>query len=94
MQNTVNVHKLSADDIAEKAMAGDDISFLFSNTGSMYPPISISIDLGADMIHEIDTLATKMNVDREAVIKIYLRQSLDQHYLAQKLLNSGNQQTQ
>lgn len=91
MRNTVKSHKLSADNIAEKAIAGEDISFYFTNTGKMYPPTHISLDLETEMIHEIDTLATEKNVDREAVIKMFLRQSLDQHYLKRKSRNSANQ---
>ena len=36
------------------------------------------------MLKEIDDIAGKINISRQAVIITYLRQALDQHYLAQK----------
>ena len=33
---------------------------------------------------ELDTVAKSLNISRQAVIKTYLRQALDQHYLSQK----------
>ena len=35
-----------------------------------------------DMLHELDVVASELNISRQAVIKSYLRQALDQHYLA------------
>jgi len=34
------------------------------------------------MIHELDAVAMDLNISRQAVIKSYLRQALDQHYQA------------
>jgi hypothetical protein len=36
------------------------------------------------MLKELDTIARQLNISRQAVIKTYLRQSLDQHYLARR----------
>ena len=36
------------------------------------------------MLQELDQLAAELNVSRQAVIKSYLRQALDQHRLAKR----------
>lgn len=85
MKNTTRKKKLLADEIAEKAMSGEDISQFFTNKGEIKPAIQrVNVDFGIDMLKELDTLAKEMNISRQAVIKLYLRQSLDQHYLARE----------
>ena len=85
MKNTPKKKRLSADQIAEKAMSGEDISGFFTNKGEMKPAIRrINVDFSADMLKELDALASELNISRQAVIKTYLRQCLDQHYLARK----------
>lgn len=89
MKNTAKKKKLSADEIAEKAMSGDDISQFFTNKGEMKPAIQrVNVDFSVDMLNELDILAKELNISRQAVIKTYLRQSLDQHYLARKAASS------
>ena len=85
MKNTANNAELSADEIAEKAMSGEDISRFFTNKGEMKPAIQrVNVDFSLDMLKELDTIARELNVSRQAVIKTYLRQSLDQHHLARR----------
>ena len=85
MKNTSAKNRLSADAIAEKAMAGEDVSQFFSNKGEMKPAIHrVNVDFSVDMLNELDTLARELNVSRQAVIKTYLRHSLDQHSLAKQ----------
>jgi hypothetical protein len=85
MKNTAKNHRLSADEIAEKAMNGEDVSRFFTNKGEMKPAIQrVNVDFTLDMLHELDTIARELNISRQAVIKAYLRQSLDQHYLARR----------
>jgi hypothetical protein len=36
------------------------------------------------MLRELDETAEALNISRQAVIKTLIRQSLDQHYLAQR----------
>jgi hypothetical protein len=75
--------KLSADDIASMADQGKSISNFFTNTGSMKKPIQrVNVDFVGDMLDELDRIAEELNISRQAVIKTYLRQALDQHYLA------------
>ena len=85
MKNTAKKARLSADEIAEKAMNGEDISRFFTNKGEMKPAVQrVNVDLTLDMLKELDTIARQLNISRQAVIKTYLRQSLDQHYLARR----------
>ncbi|MDZ7695479.1 MAG: CopG family transcriptional regulator [Deltaproteobacteria bacterium] len=85
MKNTAKSPRLSADEIAEKAMCGENISPYFTNKGEMKPAIQgINVDFTLDMLKELDTIARELNISRQAVIKTYLRQSLDQHYLARR----------
>ena len=85
MKNTAAKSRLSADEIAEKAMAGVDVSQFFSNKGEMKPAIQrVNVDFSVDMLNEMDALARELNVSRQAVIKTYLRHSLDQHSLAKQ----------
>ena len=85
MNNTVDKKKPSADEIAEKAMAGEDISRYFTNKGKMKPAVcQVNVDFTADMLEELDSLAQSLCISRQAVIKSLLRQSLDRHYLARK----------
>jgi hypothetical protein len=75
----------TADEIAELAMKGDDVSKFFTNKGEMRPPIQrVNVDFTLDMLKELDDIAKKMNISRQAMIKSYLRQALDQHYLAKQ----------
>ena len=83
MRNTDRKKRVSADEIAEKAMSGEDISEFFTNKGQMRPAVQrVNVDFSVDMLKELDTLAKELNISRQAVIKTYSRQSLDQHYLA------------
>ena len=85
MKKTVKKTKPSADEIAEMAMHGEDISDYFTNKGEMKPPVKrVNVDFTVDMLKELDVIAKELNISRQAVIKTYLRQSLDQHYLAKK----------
>jgi hypothetical protein len=68
---------------AEMADSGKDISKYFTNKGKMKQPIQrVNVDFTAEMLQELDQVAAELNISRQAVIKSYLRQSLDQHHLA------------
>jgi len=85
MSKTDKKKKPTADEIAEKAMSGEDISRYFTNKGEMRPPLKrVNVDFTLDMIKELDAVAKELNISRQAVIKAYLRQALDQHYLARQ----------
>jgi len=85
MKNIAKKKIPRADEIAELAMRGEDISRFFTNKGEMRPLIQrVNVDFTLDMLRELDTVARYLNISRQAVIKTYLRQALDQHYLSQK----------
>jgi hypothetical protein len=51
--------------------------------GRMMGPIQrVNVDFAAPTLDELDNAAKELNVSRQAVIKILIRQALDQHYLA------------
>ena len=81
----------TADEIAEMAMSGEDISLYFTNDGKMHPPLkSVAIDFPEEMLNELDAIAGELNVSRQAVIKLYLRQAMDQHYLASSMATNAS----
>jgi len=85
MKKTGKKKSPTADEIAELAMKGEDVSKFFTNRGEMRPPIQrVNVDFTIDMVKELDDIAKDLNISRQAVIKLYLRQALDHHYLAKK----------
>jgi hypothetical protein len=90
MKNTAKKISPSADEIAEKAMRGEDVSLFFTNKGEMKPAIQrVNVDFGVDMLKELDAIAKELNVSRQAVIKTYLRQSMNLHYWARRGMGSN-----
>ena len=85
MSKTATKKKPTADEIAEMTMSGEDISRFFTNKGEMRPPVKrVNVDFTLDMLKELDAVARELNISRQAVIKAYLRQALDQHYIARQ----------
>lgn len=86
MPKTVKVAKPpSADEIAERADKGEDISRFFARKGKMMPAIRrVNVDFAEPMLNELDDAARALNISRQAVIKSLLRQALDQQRLARK----------
>lgn len=73
----------TADEIAEMAERGEDISRFFTNRGQIkYPVQRVNVDFTVQMLKELDEVASELNISRQAVIKSFLRQALDQHYIA------------
>jgi hypothetical protein len=80
-----NKGPITAETIARKAEKGEDVSAFFTNKGKMISPIQrVNVDFTAEMLAELDEMALKMNISRQAFIKGSLRQILDQHHLAQR----------
>jgi hypothetical protein len=74
---------LTADEIAELADKGENISRFFTNAGRKMPPIQrVNVDFALPMLQELDEAARSLNISRQAVIKTLLRQALDQQHLA------------
>jgi hypothetical protein len=73
----------TADEIADMADRGEDISRFFTRKGKMMPPIQrVNVDFALPMLKELDQAAMELNISRQAVIKTLLRQALDQAYIA------------
>ncbi|MBT3274647.1 MAG: CopG family transcriptional regulator [Spirochaetales bacterium] len=65
------------------AERGENVSKYFTNRGVMKQPVQrVNVDFAVEMLHELDVVASELNISRQAVIKSYLRQALDQHNLA------------
>ena len=80
--------KPDAEDIAKLAENGEDISKYFSNSGKIkYPVQRVNVDFTTNMLAELDTVASELNISRQAVIKTYLRQAMDQHYMAKRAVS-------
>ncbi len=91
MKRTLSIHKArhkgipSAEAIARLADQGKDVSPFFTNRGKMMTPIQrVNVDFTADMLQELDQTALELNVSRQAVIKTFVRQALDNHYTARQ----------
>ncbi len=62
---------------------GKDVTGFFKGEGRMVQTIQrVNLDLTSGMLQELDRAALELNVSRQAVIKTFVRQALDQHYLA------------
>ena len=68
---------ISADEIAEKASRGEDISAYFTNKFTVVRPVRrVNVDLTQGMLRELDERAARLNVSRQAVIKTLLGRAL------------------
>jgi len=82
---------ISAESIARAADRGEDVSRFFSNAGRMMQPVQrVNVDFAAPMLDELDDAARNLNISRQALIKMLIRQALDQHYLARGASRRGN----
>ena len=80
--------KITADEIADMAEKGKDISKYFTNKGKMkYPTQRVNVDFTVQMLKELNDISSELNISRQAVIKSLLRQALDQHYLAKSKIS-------
>ena len=69
-----------AEEIAERATRGEDVSSFFTNKFTVVRPVRrVNVDLTQGMLSELDARAARLNVSRQAVIKTLLRQALDQN---------------
>ena len=84
----------TADEIAEMADRGEDISKFFTGDGKMKPPLNkaktecVKVDFTPEMLHELDNIVREVNISRQAVIKMYIRQAIDQYHMAKKAMAS------
>jgi hypothetical protein len=71
---------IDAEQIAEMADRGEDISAHFTNSFTVVR--RVNVDFTASMLKELDQQASALNVSRQAVIKTLLRDALDRRHLA------------
>ena len=68
---------LTADEIAERATRGEDVSRFFTNKFTLVKPVRrVNVDLTLGMLRELDARAARLNVSRQAIIKTLLGQAL------------------
>jgi hypothetical protein len=71
--------KISADDIAEKASRGEDVSAYFTNKFTVVRPVRrVNVDLTPGLLRQLDERAARLNVSRQAVIKTLLGRALEE----------------
>ena len=69
----------TADEIAEMASRGEDVSAYFTHKFTVVRPVRrVNVDLTHGMLRELDEWAAHLNVSRQAVIKTLLRQALNE----------------
>ena len=91
MNKTVDIP--TAEEIARMADRGEDVSSYFANRGNMKMPVQrVNVDFTVEMLRELDLVAAEVNFSRQAVIKSYLRQALDQHHIARRRAVDSNRQ--
>lgn len=77
MQKTLNSFK-TADQIADMATRGVDVSAFFTGKFTVVRPIKrVNVDLTEGMLRQLDARAARLNVSRQAVIKTLLAQALE-----------------
>jgi len=70
---------ISADQIAEKASHGEDVSAYFTNKFTVVKPVRrVNVDLTPGMLRQLDERAARLNISRQAVIKTLLGRALEE----------------
>jgi hypothetical protein len=86
------MNKISIEELEQKIEAGEEVIDRYFDAGttrvgtrhtilrreSNITPVEIPLSL----IEELDGMARELGIDRDAVIKMMLRRSLDEHYIA------------
>jgi hypothetical protein len=69
----------NADEIAEMATRGEDVSAHFTNKFTVVRPVKrVNVDLTQGMLRELDARAARLNISRQAVIKTLLGRALNE----------------
>ena len=70
---------LSADEIAQKASRGEDVTAYFTNKFTVIRPIHrVNVDLTQGLLRQLDERAARLNISRQAVIKTLLSKALEE----------------
>jgi Ribbon-helix-helix protein, copG family len=71
----------TADEIADLASRGEDVSAYFTNKFTVVRPVRrVNIDLTQGMLRELDERAARLNISRQAVIKTLLARALNEEH--------------
>lgn len=79
-----------AEEIAEAADRGEDVTKYFLGKGRMMPGLPredvqrVNVDFTKEMLEELDAEAKRLNVSRQAVIKTMVSDALDRRTLVRK----------
>ena len=69
----------TADEIAEMASRGEDVSAYFTNQFTVVRPLRrVNVDLTQGMLRALDERAARLNISRQAVIKTLLARALSE----------------
>ena len=69
----------TADEIAEMASRGEDVSAYFTNKFTVVRPVRrVNVDLTQGMLRALDARAARLNISRQAVIKTLLGRALNE----------------
>jgi len=76
---TTRAKTRTADEIAEMASRGEDISSYFTNKFTVVRPVRrVNVDLTEGMLRELDERAARFNISRQAAIKTLLGRALSE----------------
>jgi hypothetical protein len=76
-KTTARTRTPTADEIAEMASRGEDVSSYFTKNFTVVRPVRrVNVDLTEGMLRELDERAARFNISRQAVIKTLLAQAL------------------
>ena len=71
--------KPTADQIAEMASRGEDVSAYFTNKFTVVRTVRrVNVDLTQGMLRELDERAARLNISRQAVIETLLGRALNE----------------
>jgi hypothetical protein len=71
--------RISAEELAEKASRGEDVSRYFSNKFTVVRPVRrVNVDLTPGLLRQLDERAARLNISRQAVIKTLLSRALEE----------------
>ena len=74
---TTSKKRRTADEIAEMASRGEDVSAYFTNKFTVVRPVRrVNVDLTQGMLRDLDERAARLNISRQAVIKTLLGRAL------------------
>lgn len=95
MSKTAKKKTATIEEIEAMALKGKDTSLYFSKPKRMPPRevhkmsanseiVKVNVDVTETFLHELDAIAIFLNISRQAVMKMYLKDGVDRHFLAKQ----------